>query len=118
MLPRSARPYPERNVRALVSLCEIEFPDKLVNRVWMTSIQQVGAAEYLASPGGIEESRHLGDNFLVARSGYTALEVPSSVVPQESNYVINPRHPHFEKLVWSQPKEFVFEPRVLDPSLR
>lgn len=39
--------------------------------------------------------------------------VPSIVIPREWNYLINPNHPRFEELVWSEPRTFVFDPRLI-----
>jgi RES domain-containing protein len=41
------------------------------------------------------------------------LEVPSVLIPGESNYLINPRHPHFQKLQIGPPEPFEFDPRFL-----
>lgn len=40
-------------------------------------------------------------------------KVPSVVIPREWNYLINPNHPRFEELVWSEPRAFVFDPRLI-----
>jgi RES domain-containing protein len=41
------------------------------------------------------------------------LRVPSVVIPQESNYVLNPRHPEFSAITWSVPEPFSLDPRLL-----
>jgi RES domain-containing protein len=41
-----------------------------------------------------------------------AISVPSAVVPDERNYLINPLHPDFVQLRFSAPKPFVFDPRL------
>jgi len=46
------------------------------------------------------------------------MEVPSIVVPQERNYLINPEHPRFSQLTWSTPQPFRIDPRLIDPGLR
>ena len=40
------------------------------------------------------------------------LQVPSVVVPQESNFILNPRHPNFSKIVVLAPVDFAFDARV------
>jgi RES domain-containing protein len=40
------------------------------------------------------------------------LRVPSVVVPQESNFLLNPRHRDFAKVVLQPPIPFAFDPRV------
>ncbi len=55
----------------------------------------------------------LGDQFLKGTSAI-ALAVPSVLVPEEFNYLINPLHPSFEKwvqILWNKP--FTFDNRIL-----
>jgi RES domain-containing protein len=47
------------------------------------------------------------------QSAETALlEVPSAVIPQESNYLINPAHPDFSRIEVGDPEPFVFDSRM------
>ena len=41
------------------------------------------------------------------------LKVPSGIIPVEYNYLINPSHPDFEKIVIHSPQKFAFDPRLL-----
>ena len=41
------------------------------------------------------------------------LSVPSAVVPQERNFVLNPAHPKFDGLVIGDPEPFSFDTRLL-----
>jgi RES domain-containing protein len=43
------------------------------------------------------------------------LRVPSVPVPSEHNYLANPRHPDFHRLVIGAPRDFGFEPRLATP---
>lgn len=48
-----------------------------------------------------------------AKAGVTAvLRVPSTVIPVESDYLINPAHPDFRKLKIAKPSLFCFDPRM------
>lgn len=48
-----------------------------------------------------------------ARSGRTAvLSVPSVVVPQERNFLLNPSHPEFGRILLREPEPFSFDPRM------
>ena len=48
-----------------------------------------------------------------ARSLETAvLEVPSAVIPQERNYLLNPAHADFVRIRSSRPEPFAFDPRM------
>jgi RES domain-containing protein len=40
------------------------------------------------------------------------LVVPSVLVPQEKNYVLNVRHPQFARLEVSRPERFSFDERL------
>ncbi len=41
-----------------------------------------------------------------------AFIVPSVIVPDEKNVLINPAHPDFARINFSAPKTFVFDPRL------
>jgi RES domain-containing protein len=45
-------------------------------------------------------------------SSAAVLIVPSVVVPAESNYLLNPRHPEFGKIRAGSPERFSFDPRM------
>jgi RES domain-containing protein len=48
-----------------------------------------------------------------ARASATAvLVVPSAVVPQERNVLLNPAHPDFDRIQIGGPKAFSFDPRM------
>lgn len=55
--------------------------------------------------------RAIGDNW-IAQGNSAVLEVPSSVVPAESNFLLNPRHSDFHKLRISKPIAFRFDRRL------
>jgi RES domain-containing protein len=58
-----------------------------------------------------EASMRYGSAWL--REGATAvLDVPSAIVEVERNLLLNPRHPHFAKLLIGRPKPFAFDPRM------
>ena len=57
-------------------------------------------------------TQSIGTQWVTA--GHSAvLRVPSVVIPQESNYVLNPRHPEFSAITWSVPEPFSLDPRLL-----
>jgi RES domain-containing protein len=53
--------------------------------------------------GGNEQLRRLGSEWL-RRANTAVLRVPSAVVPQESNYLLNPAHPDFDKIKIGKPE--------------
>ncbi len=40
------------------------------------------------------------------------LAVPSAVIPQELNYLLNPRHSDFKRIRVGKPEAFRFDPRL------
>jgi len=53
----------------------------------------------------------IGDAWVL--SGETAiLAVPSVLIPEETNFLLNPAHPDFSKIVIHPPDPFVFDLRV------
>ncbi len=85
----------------------IEIPENLPRR-------GLTAAEL---PEGWDSAEH-GDRTRVlgttwANSMETAvLVVPSAVLPRERNYLINPRHPDFSKIVFHDAEPFFFDRRL------
>jgi RES domain-containing protein len=58
------------------------------------------------------ETRAIGDQW-VAEARSAVLRVPSVVVPNESDCVINPIHPDFSRIRRQPPVEFPFDRRLL-----
>jgi RES domain-containing protein len=56
--------------------------------------------------------QELGDAW--ANSGSSViLSVPSAIIPDELNILLNPLHPDFRKIVIEKPTDFVFDSRLL-----
>lgn len=56
--------------------------------------------------------QQVGDAWVrAARSA--VLAVPSIIIPEELNYVLNPAHPDFKKVMVGKPEDFAFDPRLL-----
>jgi len=53
----------------------------------------------------------IGDNFL-NENKYLAFKVPSSIVHQEYNFIINPNYPSFSKVKIIKIEHFTFEDRL------
>ena len=54
---------------------------------------------------------HIGDEWVKGRRA-AVLSVPSVVIPQERNYVMNPRHPGFGRIRPAPPEAFSYDPRM------
>jgi RES domain-containing protein len=71
-------------------------------------------ADWRRQPGP-SELRDVGTRW--AESGETVvLQVPSAVVPEEHNFLLNPRHPEFVRLTISGSEPFAFDERLVEPS--
>jgi len=58
-----------------------------------------------------ESSQHIGSSWTIEKKSL-ALKVPSSVIPEEHNYLINPFHPDVSRLKIGEPATFTFDPRI------
>lgn len=58
------------------------------------------------------DTQAIGDNWLKDPEGPLALQVPSVVVPEENNLLLNPKHPDWKKLTISDPSDFSYDPRL------
>jgi RES domain-containing protein len=75
------------------------LPDARLPRHWRTS-------------RGLLVTQGIGDEWLA--SGRTlALAVPSAIVPEESNYLLNPAHAGFGRLRFGRPVPFLLDPRLV-----
>ena len=64
-----------------------------------------------SGPIATKKTKDIGTSW--TKSAATAvLSVPSAVVPNERNYLLNPAHPDFSKIRFSAPKPFVFDKRL------
>jgi RES domain-containing protein len=55
----------------------------------------------------------LGDAWVKAGDS-VIFAVPSIIVPEELNYLINPQHPDFRRLKIEKPTDFTFDPRLFE----
>ncbi len=63
------------------------------------------------SPSAPPSTRRLGDEWANTQSSLV-LRVPSVIVPQEWNFLINPDHPSFTNLEVGKPMSLVFDRRL------
>ncbi|HUZ13811.1 MAG TPA: RES family NAD+ phosphorylase [Caulobacteraceae bacterium] len=68
-------------------------------------------------PADADARLAMGDSFL-ARGAALILLVPSIVVPQEHNAIVNVRHPAIAGVRVVTDEPFTFDPRLLDPAAR
>lgn len=58
------------------------------------------------------ENQAIGDRWAAERRSLV-LRVPSAIIPAAGNFLINPSHPEFEKVVVGGPERFAFDPRLV-----
>lgn len=83
----------------------IEIDHRLVKKV--TTLPP----DWKEEPPG-PSTQQIGDRW-VAGARSVALELPSAIVPGESNYLLNPIHPDFKACAIRPPEPFSFDPRLL-----
>ena len=95
-----------RRVRDLV-LTSAELPDDMrIERIGFSDLP-AGWREF-PSP---EYLQKIGDEWITRRAS-AVLAVPSPVIPQENNYLLNPNHPDFKRVRPNRPVPFPLDPRL------
>jgi RES domain-containing protein len=88
-------------------LIRLEFDEGLVERL----TPAVLPADWKMEPPP-PSTRRLGDEW--ARALRSAiLAVPSVIIPDETNYLLNPAHPDFKRVAIGKPAPFRSDPRLL-----
>lgn len=59
----------------------------------------------------IAYTRFMGDEF-IKHNGALMMKVPSAIIPDEFNFLVNPLHADFKKVKISKTREFVFDDRL------
>jgi RES domain-containing protein len=81
--------------------------------------ESVHRADTSAFPSGWDAipygraSQHFGDRWIAEGSG-VALAIPSVVIPQEWNYLLNPLHSAFERMTIGEPVRIPIDNRLID----
>jgi RES domain-containing protein len=86
---------------------QIHFDEGLVRKLPDEELPSGWKAEPPAA-----STMRLGDRW-AAELRSPVLEVPSVLIPEESNYILNPLHPDFSRIAIGEPQDFVFDPRLL-----
>jgi RES domain-containing protein len=90
-------------------LCQVDFDERLVQALEPAEIPDDGRAD--PPPGSTQA---IGDEW-VEVAGSAVLRVPSVIVAEESNYLLNPAHSDFSKIRVGKPVPFDFDPRLGKP---
>ena len=96
-------------VEVLVHLDKAQLPrDYVWSRAALAVTPPSLAVEDLDS---ITACRTIGHSWIESGTEL-AVQVPSVVIPEEFNILLNPSHPGYNGLAWSNPKPFRFDPRL------
>ena len=86
---------------------EVSIPKQLVESVDVSSL-----SEALSSPILSPKTQAVGRDWL-AKARQPVLEVRSAIIPEEPNYLLNPRHPKFDRIKIGKAESFAFDPRLI-----
>ena len=86
---------------------EVAFEDALVEVVNPSTLP----SDWSEEPPP-PSSQAIGDLW-VRKARSAVLEIPSVIIPSETNYLINPKHPDFHKIHIGKPVPFAFDSRLI-----
>jgi RES domain-containing protein len=93
--------------RIRFSIIRLDFAKAMVETLPLSALPP----NWKSEPPG-PATKQLGDAWAKgARSAILA--VPSVIIPSGFDYVLNPKHPDFSKIVFGKPTAFTFDPRLL-----
>ncbi|MEZ0606966.1 RES family NAD+ phosphorylase [Fibrella sp. WM1] len=94
-------------LQALFRVMVIHVPDDVPSQTITPADLPANWADYQ----NFDVCQQLGERWLT--TGQTAvLRVPSVIVPQEWNYLLNPAHPDFARIELLRTEPFLFDPRI------
>ncbi|MEP6663260.1 MAG: RES family NAD+ phosphorylase, partial [Verrucomicrobiota bacterium] len=84
-----------------------QFPDELIENVSIKKLPN----DWRQEPSSLITQEFGHQWARVKRSA--VLAVPSVIIPEELNYLLNPNHPDFKKIIISPSEDFSFDARLL-----
>lgn len=96
-----------RNSLPVFQAVKISIPDDAS----MTRILPAQLIEFLTASDPMGASRSIGDGWL-RRCDSLVLQVPSVLVPEEDNFIVNPEHPGSSDVRIESTRAFHFDPRL------
>ena len=88
-------------------LIDLDIPDNLIQQMSETTLPRDWRVPHFNPPS----TQSIGDDWF-DNSTSAALQIPSVIVPNGSNYLINPTHPDFNLIRPGEIKDFPFDPRL------
>jgi RES domain-containing protein len=86
----------------------IEFPDSLPAE----TVEVTDLPERWEQPTDLDACQRIGDAWIRA-GARPILKVPAAAVPEEHNYLLNPRHASAKEFAVVAERPFVYDPRLL-----
>lgn len=88
-------------------LIEIGIDESLVRTIQRSSLPQ----DWCADPSPAE-LKQVGDEW-IRRAECPVLRVPSALLPEEHNFLLNTEHADFQRLIFGEPVPFQFDPSLI-----
>lgn len=88
-------------------LTTLEVPEELMTEVSISTLKK----NWISDEGF---TKYIGDEFL--QSDFLLMKVPSAIIPQENNILINPLHREFKKVKIKTAEKFMFDARLFKTS--
>ena len=87
----------------------ISIPDVLFIKELLTKDLPLGWNK--TAEEGYNKCRSFGDKWVSSMES-AVIKVPSAIIPNDSNYLINPGHPDFQKIEVISEEPFFFDVRI------
>ena len=94
-------------LKQVFSVMTINCPDNIAIAGVRLSELPAGWLEY----ENMFITQHIGERW-IRESPTAILQVPSSIIEEEVNYLLNPKHPDFKKIKVAKTQPFVFDSRI------
>ena len=91
--------------RAL-SVTTFEIPEDAIFQIATAKLP----GDWLVCPAP-SSTKDLGSSMLT-ELGHLVIKIPSAIVADEFNYLLNPAHPHYEKIRILEVRDFVYDVRL------
>ena len=87
-------------------IIEVKIPEKLMAKYPLKLLPKAWRESPFPSITAV-----IGDEWLEV-GGQLAMQVPSVLIPEETNILLNPNHPDFKKVISGEEREFQFDKRL------
>ena len=93
-------------ISAYCMIC-LSVPEDKIKSLAVTDLP----ANWFANPPA-DNLRKVGDEF-IRENKFLALKIPSAIMPEENNYLLNPGHPDFKKVAVAYTRTIPIDERFL-----